>query len=129
MLSVFLYVVKADDPPLELPKIPSSLNEVWDKITGATKQEKSVSEPELPTIQVNDEDVIVAPEPKNESSVPEPQPVPAVEHDVCIPNPEAEIRTISSSWDVRKFRTKTKKKFLRVEIVQITKLTLAALLL
>lgn len=47
-------VVKADDPPLELPTIPTSFSEVWDIFSRNTK-EQSVSEP----AKVVEEQVIV----------------------------------------------------------------------
>lgn len=40
-----MFIVKVDDPPLELPKMPTNITEVWDMITGTTKGE-SVSDKE-----------------------------------------------------------------------------------
>lgn len=100
----WILLVKADDPPLELPKMPASFTELWDLISGSNK-EKSVSEPELKqteqVIQVENEKISTAPTPASESIL-----IPTNENNflptddpttdassadrICIDNPEPE---------------------------------------
>lgn len=68
--------MKADDPPLELPKIPTNFSEVWNMMTGLTK-EQSVSDKAAKVeekVMPNDDDVPIIDVPQSDlKSYPESQ--------------------------------------------------------